>query len=102
MPRAARTTNKNVKFGEKPAMKLQIEYHRIDSINGVLRPMRSASQPEATAPTRRIQIVSASTAATAVMDTSNSLAIGTIMNRKTVKSKASSIHPSQAAIQANH
>jgi hypothetical protein len=30
------------------------------------------------------------------------LAIGTIMKRKTVKSKASSIHPSHAAIQANH
>ncbi len=35
-----------MKVGEKPAMKLQIEYHRIEIISGVLRPMRSASQPE--------------------------------------------------------
>ena len=34
-------------------MKLQIEYHRIEIISGILRPTRSASQPEATAPTRR-------------------------------------------------
>jgi hypothetical protein len=49
------TTNRNVKLGEKPAMKLQIEYHRIESIRGTLRPTRSASQPDATAPISRNQ-----------------------------------------------
>ena len=46
MPSSARNRNSNAKVGEKPAMKLQIEYHRIEIISGVLRPMRSASQPE--------------------------------------------------------
>jgi hypothetical protein len=75
MPRAARITIRNVKLGEKPAMKLHTEYQRIGSISGVLRPMRSASQPEATAPMRRIQSVSASTAATEVTETPNSLGL---------------------------
>src|SRR6516164_10795959 len=101
-PSAARTTNRNVKLGEKPAMKLQAENHMMESIRGVLRPIRSASQPEAVAPTRRNQRVKVSTAATAVTETPNSLAIGNIMSRKIVKSNASSVHPSHAAIQANH
>src|SRR6516225_8235382 len=53
MPSNARNTNKNAKFGEKPAMKLQIEYHRMEIISGIFRPTRSASQPEAVAPTKR-------------------------------------------------
>jgi hypothetical protein len=76
MPSAARAIMRNVKLGEKPATKLQIEYQRMESISGVLRPMRSASQPEATAPIKRIQMVTASTAATAVTETPNSPAIG--------------------------
>src|SRR5579872_4365509 len=87
MPSSARNTNRNQKLGAKPAMKLQIEYHRIEIISGVLRPTRSASQPDATTPTR---------------GTSNSLAIGTMINRNIVKSNASSVQPSQAAIQASH
>ena len=50
MPSSARNRNRNQKVGEKPAMKLQIEYHRIEIISGVLRPIRSASQPDAVAP----------------------------------------------------
>jgi phosphoketolase len=47
MPSAARAIKRNVKLGEKPATKLHTEYQRMESISGVLRPMRSASQPEA-------------------------------------------------------
>jgi hypothetical protein len=33
-------------FGENPAMKLQIENHRMEIISGIFRPTRSANQPE--------------------------------------------------------
>src|SRR5215471_7002773 len=82
MPRRARKMKRNMKVGEKPAMKLQIEYQRIEIIKGVLRPTRSASHPEAHAPTSRIQSV--------------------MMSRNTVKSNASSVQPNQAAHQAIH
>ena len=84
IPRTARTTRRNVKFGEKPAMKLQTENHRMESIRGPFRPMRSASQPDAIVPAKRNQIVSVSIAATAVTETSNSSATATMMNRKIV------------------
>ena len=42
------------------------------------------------------------TNATAVSGTPNSSAIGTMTSKKTVKSKASNVHPSQAAHQAYH
>src|ERR1051325_8854043 len=64
MPRRVRKNSRNRKVGEKPAMKLQIEYQKIEIISGVLRPMRSASQPDATAPTSRIHRVSVKTIAT--------------------------------------
>src|ERR1700720_4524207 len=83
-------------------MKLASEYHRIEIINGVLRPIRSASQPEATAPSRRIHKVTVRTKATAVSGTPNSCEIGTMISRNTVKSKASRVQPSHAAIQAIH
>src|SRR5499425_2120546 len=102
MPSRVRNTNRNMKVGENPAMKLQIEYQRIEIISGVLRPTRSASQPEATAPTNRIHKVSVKTIVTSVRGTSNSLAIGTMISRKMVKSKASKVQPSQAAHQAYH
>jgi hypothetical protein len=38
--------NENVKVGERPAMNLQTEYHKMDSISGVLRPIWSATPPE--------------------------------------------------------
>ena len=50
-------------------MKLQIEYHRIEIISGVLRPTRSASQPEAVAPNSRIHKVIANTTVTSVSGT---------------------------------
>ena len=62
IPKMARTINKKVKLGEKPAMKLQAEYQRIESMSGVLRPTRSASQPDAIAPARRNQSVNVITA----------------------------------------
>src|SRR5690349_13566902 len=102
MPRRVRKIKRNRKVGEKPAMKLQIEYQKIEIISGVLRPMRSASQPDATAPTSRIHRVSVKTIATSAVDTWNSSAIGLMIKRKTVKSNASSVHPSQAAHQAYH
>ena len=98
MPSSVRKKSRNVKVGEKPAMKLQIEYHRMEIISGVLRPIRSAIQPAAVAPTRRIHSVSVKTIATAVSGTSNSLEIGTMISRKMVKSNASSVQPSQAAM----
>src|SRR6516164_3912100 len=102
MPSSARKKNKNAKLGEKPAMKLQSEYQKMEIISGVFRPIRSAIQPAAVAPTKRIHNVMVNTAVTAVKDTSNSLAIGTMISRKIVKSNASSVQPSQAAIQAFH
>src|ERR1700730_10521122 len=102
IPSKVRKINRNIKVGENPAMKLQIEYQKIEIISGSLRPTRSASQPEATAPTSRIHRVSVKTMATSVVGTPNSSAIGLMISRKTVKSKASRVHPSQAAHQAYH
>ena len=102
MPNKARNRNKSQKLGANPAQKLQTEYQAIEIINGHLRPMRSASQPLAVAPNRRIHKVMVSTNATAVNGTSNSLAIGAMISRNTVKSKASRVQPSQAATQAYH
>ncbi len=48
-------------------MKLQIEYHRMEIISGVLRPMRSAIQPAAVAPTSRSHKVNVKTMVTAVI-----------------------------------
>src|SRR6201997_963829 len=101
-PSSARKKNKNAKLGEKPAMKLQSEYQRMEIISGVFRPIRSAIQPAAVAPTRRSHNVIVNTAVTAVKETSNSLAIGTMISRKIVKSNASSVQPSQAATKAFH
>src|SRR4029077_9477084 len=97
MPSNARKRNKNQKVGEKPAMKLQAEYQAIEIISGFLRPIRSASQPDAVAPSSRIHSVIVSTAATSGTGTLNSLAIGAIISKKAVKSKASRVHPAQAA-----
>src|SRR5712691_2170044 len=102
MPSRVRNTSRNSKVGENPAMKLQIEYQKIEIISGVLRPTRAASQPDATAPSSRIQNVSARIQATSLTGTPNSSAIGFMINRKTVKSKASRVQPSQAAHQAYH
>jgi hypothetical protein len=83
-------------------MKLQIEYHRMEIISGARRPIRSAIHPAATAPSKRIHKVSDPTKTTRVRSALNSLAIGTSRNRKTVKSNASSVQPSQAAMKAYH
>src|SRR5881227_2744287 len=102
MPSKVRNTKRNQNVGEKPAMKLQIEYHRIEIISGVLRPTRSASHPDAVAPSRRSHNVTVNTKVTSTSGTLNSLAIGTMINRKIVKSNESSVQPSQAATQASH
>src|SRR5437773_11237412 len=102
IPSKVRNTSRNMKVGENPAMKLQIEYQNIEIISGSLRPTRSASQPEATAPTSRIHKVSVKTIATSVVGTWNSSAIGLMISRKTVKSNASRVQPSQAAHHAYH
>src|SRR6202049_4481209 len=73
IPSSARKKNRNAKVGEKPAMKLQSEYQRMDIISGAFRPIRSAIQPAAVAPTRRSHNVMVNTTATAVKGTSNSL-----------------------------
>src|SRR6476661_6027813 len=102
MPRRVRKTSRNRKVGENPAMKLQIEYQRMEIINGARRPIRSAIQPDATAATRRIHKVNVPTRATQVSGASNSLAMGTMRTRNTVKSNASSVQPSHAAVYAYH
>ena len=61
MPSSARKNSRKEKVGEKPAMKLQSEYHRMEIISGVLRPMRSAIQPAAVAPTSRSHNVTVKT-----------------------------------------
>src|SRR5207245_2430393 len=102
MPSSARNRKRNPNVGEKPAMKLQIEYHRIEIISGVLRPIRSASHPEPTAPTSRSHKVTLSKNATSVNGTPNSCEIGTMISRNIVKSNASKVQPSQEATQAYH
>ena len=102
MPRRVRNSKRNQKVGLNPAMKLHTENQRIEIISGVLRPIRSAIQPAAVAPTRRIHKVNVKTIATSVSGTLNSLAIGTMINKNTVKSNASNTHPSQAAPKAYH
>src|SRR6201993_422963 len=102
MPSSARKKNRNEKVGENPAMKLHSEYKRMEIISGVFRPIRSAIQPAAVAPTRRSHKVIVNTAVTAVKGTSNSLAIGSMIKRKIVKSKASRVQPNQAATHAFH
>src|SRR5437763_16843944 len=102
IPSKVRNTSRNTKVGENPAMKLQIEYQKIEIISGALRPTRSASQPDATAPTSHIHNASASIHATSLTGTPNSSAIGFMIKRKTVKSNASSVQPSHAAHQAYH
>ena len=79
-------------------MKLQIEYHRMEIISGALRPILSAIQPDATAPSSRIHKVNVPTNATQVSGSSNSLAMGTMRTRNTVKSNASSVQPNHAAV----
>src|SRR6516162_2703018 len=101
-PSSARNTKRNQKVGEKPAIKLQIEYHKIEIISGIRRPTRSPSQPDATAPTNRIHRVTVKMMATSVSGTPNSCEIGSMINRKIVKSKESRVQPSQAATQASH
>src|SRR5580700_11926725 len=102
MPRSVRNSSRNQKLGENPAMKLQTENQAIEIISGVLRPTRSANQPDATAPTRRIHKVRVKTIATSVSGTLNSLEIGTMISRNTVKSNESKTHPIHAAPNAYH
>ena len=83
-------------------MKLHTENQAIEIISGFLRPIRSAIQPAAVAPTRRIHRVRVKTIATSVSGTLNSFAIGAMISRNTVKSNASKVQPSQAATYAYH
>jgi hypothetical protein len=69
MPISARNRNNRPRLGASPASRLQTEYQAIEIISGFVPPIRSASQPEAVAPTSRIQNVSASTAATSTSGT---------------------------------
>src|SRR6185369_7829988 len=102
MPRSARITNRKAKVGESPAAKLQMEYQKMEIISGARRPSRSANQPEAVAPPRRMMSVIEKIAVTSINGTPNSFEIGTMMRRKTVKSNASSVQPSHAAMYAYH
>ncbi len=101
MPSSARQTNRKRKVGENPATKLQTEYQRMEIISGFFRPIRSESQPDAVAPSSRTHSVIVKTKVTSVIETLNSCEIGTMINRKMVKSNASSVQPSQAAHQAS-
>jgi hypothetical protein len=64
--------------------------------------MRSASHPEPTAPTSGSHRVTVNTAVTSISGTWNDSAIGAMISRKIVKSNASSVQPSHAAIHAVH
>ncbi len=97
MPSKALATNRNVKLGESPAARLQTEYQRMEMISGARRPNRSANQPEAVAPPRRMTSVTEKIAVTSISGTPNSCAIGAMIRRKTVKSNASSVQPIHAA-----
>src|SRR5256886_7051548 len=101
IPSRVRNTNRNMKLGEKPAMKLHSEYQAIEIISGVLRPIRSANHPAAVAPKRRIHKVNVNTMVTAVSGTLNSCPIGTMISRKIVKSKASSVQPDRKSTRLN-
>src|SRR5215471_17758801 len=102
MPKSARNTNSTQNVGARPAMKLHTEYQPIDIISSGLRPTRSASHPLPVAPTKRPHNVSVNTAVTSTSGTLKVLAIGAMISRKIVKSKASSVQPSHAATQAYH
>src|ERR1700761_201757 len=102
IPSKARKKNSTAKLGAKPARKLQTENQAMEIISGFLRPIRSASQPDAVAPTSRSHKVNVKTAVTAVSGTPNSRAIDAMMKTKIVKSKASSVHPNHAAVHACH
>ena len=69
----------------------------MEIISGARRPMRSANQPDAVAPPRRMISVTEKTAVTSISGTPNSFAIGAMISRKTVKSNASSVQPIHAA-----
>ena len=97
MPSKALATNRNVKLGASPAARLQTENQRMEIISGARRPNRSASQPDAVAPPRRIISVTEKIAVTSISGTPNSCAIGAMIRRKTVKSNASSVQPIHAA-----
>lgn len=102
IPNALRNSSNNQKLGARPASRLQAENQAIEIINGFVRPIRSASQPDAVAPTSLIHKVNVKTTATSVRGTPKCFEIGTIRSKKIVKSKESSVQPSHAAIQASH
>ena len=77
---------------------MQTEYQRMEIISGARRPRRSAIHPEMVAPNSRMTRVTEKIAVTSMSGTLNSCAIGAMISRKTVKSKASSVQPNQAAI----
>src|SRR5260221_11224037 len=87
MPSSARKKNRNAKVGEKPAMKLQSEYQRMDIISGAFRPIRSAIQPAAVAPTKRSHRVIVNTADSAGKARPHSLGHGNTIKKKNLKNK---------------
>ena len=64
IPSKALARNRKVKVGERPAARLQKEYQRMEIISGARRPSRSANQPDAVAPARRMISVTEKTAVT--------------------------------------
>lgn len=78
------------------------EQPRMATICGFFRPMRSPSQPEAVAPERCIDKVIVTMDVTEIMDTPKCCEIKCMISRKTVKSNASRVPPSQAAMKAYH
>jgi hypothetical protein len=98
MPSNVRKINRNTKVGENPAMKLQTEIpeNRDHQWGFAPDPIGEQTRPDGP-PTNRIHKVSVKTMATSVVGTWNSSAIGLIISRNTVKSKASSVQPSHGA-----
>jgi hypothetical protein len=101
MPSNVRKINRNTKVGENPAMKLQTEIPENRDHQWGFAPDPIGEQTRTDGP-HQPHPQSQRKDATSVVGTWNSSAIGLIISRNTVKSKASSVQPSHAAHQAYH
>ena len=93
MPKSARIANSMRKDVEKPPRNEKAEYHRIENINGPLRPQRSAAVPAPIPPaTRKISVIVPSEP-TSALSTVKLRWMSTRRNVRMVKSKPSSTQP---------
>ena len=69
IPNALRNSSNNQKLGARPASNCRPKTRQSKIINGLRRPIRSASQPDAVGPTSLIHKVNVKTTATSVTST---------------------------------